>query len=81
MLAKYLTIAFRNLAKNKVYSLINVRIPVVYDGKALDYMKSAFVGKKVRVTGTVSTYNEALQIKIDKLAQIQVQPEPAALKP
>ncbi|HYD16947.1 MAG TPA: thermonuclease family protein [Patescibacteria group bacterium] len=33
----------------KVYSLINVRIPVVYDGKALDYMKSHYVGKKVGV--------------------------------
>ena len=38
---------------------------------------AAFVGKKVRVTGVVSTYNDALQIKIDKLAQIQIQPEPA----
>ena len=38
---------------------------------------AAFVGKKVRVTGMVSTYNEALQIKIDKLAQIQIQAEPA----
>ncbi len=38
---------------------------------------AAFVGKKVRVTGTVSTYNDALQIKIDKLAQIQIQAEPA----
>ena len=34
----------------------------------------AFVGKKVRVSGTVETYKEALQIKIDKLDQIQVQP-------
>lgn len=33
-----------------------------------------FVGKKVRVTGTVGSYNDALQIKIDKLDQIQVQP-------
>ena len=37
----------------------------------------AFVGKKVRVTGTVSTYNDALQMKIDKLSQIQIQAEPA----
>ena len=37
----------------------------------------AFVGKKVRVTGTVSTFNDALQIKIDNLAQIQIQAEPA----
>ena len=34
----------------------------------------AFVGKKVRVSGTVGTYKESLQIKIDKLDQIQVQP-------
>lgn len=33
----------------KVYSLINIRIPVVYDGKALDYMKATFIGKKVGV--------------------------------
>lgn len=33
----------------KVYSLINVRIPVVYDGKALEYMKETFIGKKVGV--------------------------------
>ncbi len=39
---------------------------------------AAFVGKKVRVTGTVSTYNDALQIKIDKLAQIQIQAESPA---
>ncbi len=38
---------------------------------------AAFVGKKVRVTGVIGTYNDALQIKIDKLAQIQIQPEPA----
>ncbi len=35
---------------------------------------AAFVGKKVRVSGTVGTYNEALQIKIDQLGQIQLQP-------
>ncbi|MEO7319606.1 MAG: hypothetical protein ABIZ56_11510 [Chthoniobacteraceae bacterium] len=35
---------------------------------------AAFVGKKVRVSGTVGTYNETLQIKIDKLEQIQIQP-------
>ena len=35
---------------------------------------SAFVGKKVRVSGTVGTYHEALQIKIEKLDQIQIQP-------
>ena len=39
---------------------------------------AAFVGKKVRVTGVISTYNEALQIKIDKLAQIQIQTQPPA---
>lgn len=33
-----------------------------------------YVGKKVRVTGVVETYNDALQIKIQKLDQIQVQP-------
>ncbi len=33
-----------------------------------------FVGKKVRVSGTVGIYNDALQIKIDKLDQIQIQP-------
>ena len=33
-----------------------------------------FVEKKVRVTGVVGTHNDALQIKIDKLEQIQVQP-------
>ena len=38
---------------------------------------SEFVGKKVRVTGVIGTYNDAVQIKIDKLAQIQIQAEPA----
>ena len=39
---------------------------------------AAFVGKKVRVTGVIGTYNDALQIKIDKLEQIQIQAEPPA---
>jgi hypothetical protein len=35
-----------------------------------------YVGKKVRVTGKIEEYNGALQIKINKLDQIEVVEEP-----
>ena len=77
---KSATIRYLNFTKN-FKEAISLVFMVAKGGEEFSKEKlAAFVGKKVRVTGTVSTYNEALQIKIDKLAQIQVQPEPAALK-
>jgi exonuclease VII large subunit len=68
------TIRYLNFARN-FRSAISL---VFFLGKGGDQFSKEklgeYVGKKVRVTGTVSTYNDALQIKIDKLDQIQVQP-------
>ena len=68
------TIRYLNFAKNfkEAISLVFI-VSKGGDEFAKDKL-GAFVGKKVRVTGTVGTFNEALQIKIDKLDQIQVQP-------
>lgn len=37
------------LEDGKVFSLINVRIPFLYDGEALAYLRNEYVGKKVGV--------------------------------
>ena len=68
------TIRYLNFSKNykETISLVFV---LGKGGEEFSPEKLAgFVGKKVRVSGTVGTYNETLQIKIDKLEQIQVQP-------
>ena len=75
---KSATIRYLNFTKN-FKEAVSLVFMVAKGGEEFSKEKlAAFVGKKVRVTGTVSTYNDALQIKIDKLAQIQIQPEPAA---
>ena len=71
---KTATIRYLNFSKNykETISLVFV---VGKGGDEFSAEKlAAFVGKKVRVSGMVGTYNEALQIKIDKLDQIQFQP-------
>ena len=71
---KTATIRYLNFSKNykETISLVFV---VSKGGEEFSTEKlGAFVGKKVRASGTVGTYNEALQIKIDKLGQIQIQP-------
>ena len=71
------TMRYLNFAK-KYREALTLVFLVGKDGDEFSKEKlGAFVGKKVRVTGTVSTYNDALQIKIDNLAQIQIQAEPA----
>lgn len=68
------TVRYLNFTKNYKESLALVFM-VGKGGEEFSKEKlGAFVGKKVRVTGPVSVFNEALQIKIDKLDQIQVQP-------
>ena len=42
---------------------------------------ATYVGKKVRVNGTLSEYNDALQIRVESLDQIKVIEEPAAAAP
>ena len=74
---KSATIRYLNFTKN-YKEAISLVFMVGKGGEEFSKEKlAAFVGKKVRVTGTVSTYNDALQIKIDKLAQIQAEPAPA----
>ena len=71
---KTATIRYLNFSKNykETISLVFV---VDKGGDQFTAEKlGAFVGKKVRVSGTVGTYNDTLQIKIDKLDQIKVQP-------
>ena len=71
---KTATIRYLNFTKNYKESLSLVFM-VSKGGDAFAKEKlGEFVGKKVRVTGSVSSFNEALQIKIDKLDQVQVQP-------
>lgn len=70
------TVRYLNFSKNYKEAISLVFI-VSQGGDAFAREKlSPFVGKKVRVAGTVGTYNDALQIKIDKLEQIQIQAEP-----
>jgi hypothetical protein len=72
------TMRYLNFAK-KYREALTLVFMVSKGGEEFSKEKlGAFVGKKVRVTGVISTYNEALQIKIDNLSQIQIQPEPAA---
>ena len=74
---KSATIRYLNFTKN-YKEAISLVFMVGKGGEEFSTEKlAAFVGKKVRVMGTVGTYNDALQIKIDKLAQIQIQAEPA----
>ena len=71
---KTATIRYLNFSKNykETISLVFV---VDKGGDQFTAEKlGAFVGKKVRVSGTVGTYNDTLQIKIDKLEQIKIQP-------
>ena len=68
------TVRYLNFSKNYQETISLVFI-VSKGGDEFSPEKLApFVGKKVRVSGTVGSYNDALQIKIDKLEQIQVQP-------
>jgi hypothetical protein len=70
------TMRYLNFAKKYKEALTLVFV-VSKGGEEFSKEKLApFVGKKVRVTGVISTYNDALQIKIDKLDQIQIQAEP-----
>jgi RecJ-like exonuclease len=68
------TVRYLNFSKNYKDTLALVFILSQGDGNFTKEKLGEFVGKKVRVTGVVSTHNDALQIKIDKLEQIQVQP-------
>ena len=68
------TVRYLNFSKNYKEALSLVFM-VGKGGEEFSKEKlEPFVGKKVRVTGVVTTFNEALQIKIDKLDQIKVQP-------
>lgn len=70
---KTATIRYLNFSKNYKETISLVFVV----GKGDEFAKEKlepFVGKKVRVTGTVGIYNDALQVKIDKLDQIQIQP-------
>ena len=71
---KTATIRYLNFSKN-YKETISLVFMVAKGGDQFTSEKlGAFVGKKVRVSGTVGTYNDALQIKIEKLDQIQIQP-------
>jgi DNA/RNA endonuclease YhcR with UshA esterase domain len=71
---KSATIRYLNFSKN-YKETISLVFLVSQGGEEFAKEKlTPFVGKKVRVSGTVGTYNDALQIKIDKLDQIKVQP-------
>ncbi len=68
------TVRYLNFTKNYKESLALVFL-LGKNAEAFSKEKLAeYVGKKVKVSGTVGAYNETLQIKIDKLDQIQVQP-------
>ena len=68
------TVRYLNFSKNYQES-ISLIFMVAKGGDQFTTEKlSAFVGKKVRVSGTVGTYNEVLQFKIEKLDQIEIQP-------
>ena len=68
------TIRYLNFAKNFKEAISLVFLMSKGGDEFAKDKLVAFVGKKVRVTGTVGTFNGALQIKIEKLDQIQVQP-------
>ena len=68
------TVRYLNFSKNYKDTLALVFILSQGDGNFSKEKLGEFVGKKVRVTGVIGTHNDALQIKIDKLEQIQVQP-------
>jgi RecJ-like exonuclease len=68
------TVRYLNFSKNYKDTLALIFILSQGDGNFTKEKLGEFVGKKVRVTGVVGTHNDALQIKIDKLEQIQVQP-------
>ena len=71
---KTATVRYLNFTKNYKESL-SLIFMVDKGGEEFSKEKlGAFVGKKVRVTGVVTSFREALQIKIDKLDQIKVQP-------
>ena len=71
---KTATIRYLNFSKNYKENISLVFVVSKGGDEFSSEKLGAFVGKKVRVTGTVGTYNEALQIKIDKLDQIKIQP-------
>jgi RecJ-like exonuclease len=68
------TVRYLNFSKSYKDTIALVFIVSQGHGDFTKEKLGEFVGKKVRVTGAVSTHNDALQIKIDKLEQIQVQP-------
>ena len=68
------TIRYLNFSKNYKETLSLVFVVDKGGDQFTSEKLGAFVGKKVRVSGTVGTYNDALQIKIDKLEQIKIQP-------
>jgi RecJ-like exonuclease len=68
------TVRYLNFSKNYKDTIALVFILSQGAGNYTKEKLGEFVGKKVRVTGVVGTHNDALQIKIDKLDQIHVQP-------
>ena len=68
------TVRYLNFSKNYKESISLVFMVAKGGDQFTTERLSAFVGKKVRVGGTVGIYNDALQIKIEKLDQIQIQP-------
>ena len=71
---KTATIRYLNFSKNYKETISLVFVVDKGGDQFTSEKLGAFVGKKVRVSGTVGTYNDALQIKIDKLDQIKIQP-------
>ena len=71
---KTATIRYLNFSKNYKESLALIFMVEKGGDQFTAEKLGAFVGKKVRVSGTVGTYNDTLQIKIDKLEQIKIQP-------
>ena len=71
---KTATIRYLNFSKNYKETISLVFVVDKGGDQFTSEKLGAFVGKKVRVSGTVGTYNDALQIKIDKLEQIKIQP-------
>ena len=71
---KTATIRYLNFSKNYKESIALVFVVDKGADQFTAEKLAAFVGKKVRVSGTVGTYNDTLQIKIDKLDQIKILP-------
>jgi RecJ-like exonuclease len=68
------TVRYLNFSKNYKDTIALVFIVSQGAGNFTKEKLGEFIGKKVRVTGVLSTHNDALQIKIDKLEQIEVKP-------